>query len=68
MQYRTVAHGEKTPPAVTRKFQAVDEGNCSPRFLRSTTYYVPRTFFYEVFVCVDVCGWVACFAGPCVLA
>lgn len=42
--YRTVAHGEKTPPAVTRKFVAVDDGNCSPRFLRATTYYVPGAF------------------------
>jgi hypothetical protein len=54
VQYRTVAHGEKTPPAVTRKFQAIDDGNCSPRYLRATTYYVPGAFWIWVCGCGGV--------------
>lgn len=31
------------PPLVTTNFIIQDQGNCSPRFLRSTTYNVPVT-------------------------
>jgi hypothetical protein len=41
--YRTVANGDKAPPAVSRPFVAIDDGNCSPRYLRATTYYLPQT-------------------------
>lgn len=43
MTYRTVGNGDKAPPGVSRPFVAIDDGNCSPRFLRATTYYVPQT-------------------------
>ncbi|TPX40911.1 hypothetical protein SeMB42_g05818 [Synchytrium endobioticum] len=31
------------PPLASSKFRAVDEGNCSPRFIRLTTYNFPTT-------------------------
>ena len=43
MTYRTLTNGDKTPPSVTRKFVAMDDGNCSPRYLRATTHHVPLT-------------------------
>ena len=30
-----------TPPLVTTKFRVQDYGNASPRYIRSTMYYVP---------------------------
>ena len=41
LTYRTLTNGDKAPPSVTRPFIALDDGNCSPRFLRATTFYVP---------------------------
>lgn len=32
-----------TPPLVTTNFVTQDQGNCSPRFVRSTTYSIPVT-------------------------
>ncbi|XP_022248910.1 protein transport protein Sec24C-like [Limulus polyphemus] len=34
----------KVPPLVTTDFTVKDDGNCSPRFVRSTIYSVPTTF------------------------
>ncbi|XP_038060982.1 protein transport protein Sec24C-like [Patiria miniata] len=31
------------PPLVTTEFQVIDQGNCSPRFMRSTMYNIPCT-------------------------
>jgi hypothetical protein len=41
LEYFTVRNGDKTPPSVTKNFVAVDDGNCSPRYLRATTYHMP---------------------------
>jgi protein transport protein SEC24 len=31
------------PPLITTQFQAIDNGNCNPRFLRSTLYCAPTS-------------------------
>lgn len=33
----------QVPPLVTTQFTVVDQGNASPRFMRSTMYTVPVT-------------------------
>lgn len=39
------------PPLVTTNFTVEDEGNCSPRFIRSTMYSVPCTIDMMKQVC-----------------
>ncbi|XP_022110679.1 protein transport protein Sec24C-like isoform X2 [Acanthaster planci] len=39
-QFITNVRGQ-VPPLVTTDFQVVDQGNCSPRFMRSTMYNIP---------------------------
>ena len=41
-EFKTGERGA-VPPLVTTDFVAIDEGNASPRFLRSTIYNVPTT-------------------------
>jgi hypothetical protein len=46
------------PPSATSDYVAIDEGNCSPRFIRMTTNQVRACVHVCVCVCVvlDCCG------------
>ncbi|XP_071503728.1 protein transport protein Sec24C-like [Diadema antillarum] len=41
-QFITNLRGQ-VPPLITTDFQVIDQGNCSPRFMRSTMYSIPCT-------------------------
>ena len=42
-EFRCERNAAEIPPPATSDFAAVDEGNCSPRFMRSTLNYVPSS-------------------------
>ncbi|XP_072051157.1 protein transport protein Sec24C-like isoform X1 [Amphiura filiformis] len=41
-QFATNLRGQ-VPPLVSTEFDVIDQGNCSPRFMRSTVYNIPCT-------------------------
>lgn len=43
------------PPLVTTKFVTQDQGNASPRYIRSTMYTVPTTADIIKQVCIHIC-------------
>ena len=42
-EFRTRCAPKQMPPSAQTNFRVVDDGNCSPRFMRSTLQHLPHT-------------------------